>query len=527
MTAISPVLPLSRMVLVVAITVVVASSCAALGDGDGSRQLSILLVTLDAPGHSLPFLTLGEMLRDRGHTVSVVTDRTSSGGQKKLKELCAEARLPLYTYGSLEAKGIDDAILKQAGSGPAFILTLMPILVQSQDTLIESLATRHVDNTDVVVLDLFFPAVAHWLNINTNITVITFTQGMPLSFLTLPSWYYPTVLFGGGPEPTFKQRFISAVVPTVVETIVNTAGYRYKDYLPMFTPAGVYNPNIASVAFGFDYPRPLHPMMHYVGPVVSKKEKVLPADLQVWLDGHSPRSVLYVSTGSMLTVTKELAVSVVDAAVRSNYAILWSMKDRNRHVLDDVDQNVLQNGTVFISKWLPQAAVLRHPSISVAILHCGLGGLNEALLAGVPVIGSPQTTEQCGNCARIHHQGLGVCLHGAGNITSGLLQHSIREIERGPYRETIRKLNTIFRESGGVERAADLIEHYHEVGYSHLVPLWAKHQWSTVQYYNLDVYATVAAVMVLVVFTLYTCTHCVGRRVCCRGHLTVQKTKKD
>ena len=342
--------------------------------------------------------------------------------------------------------------------------------------------------------------------------MISYSQSIPYSDNNAPSWHFP--LHIGGVYPAFLDRFVRIAISGALTVYLHTIGCHYKHYFPTHTPAGVYNPEVAGVAFGFDYPRPLYPMTHYVGPVVTKKEDVLPDELCIWLDRHSPRSVLYVSMGSMFTVSKQLAISVVDAVIQSNYDILWTIKDNNRHVFDDIDQELLHNGSIFISSWLPQATLLRHPSISVAILHCGIGGVNEALMAGVPIIGSPIAVDQFANCARVHNQGLGVCLHGAGNITSDLLQRSIKEIERGSYRETIRKLNMIFKEAGGVERAADLIEHYHEVGYNHLVPFWAKHQWSTVQYYNLDVYAVIAGVLVLVVFTLYKCTRCVGRRMC-------------
>ena len=514
------------LAIIVTITVTAVASQTVLGESEEGRPLSIVLATEDAAGHALPLLALGETLRDRGHKVSVVEVRMGIGG-KKITDMCAERKLPLYTYEGSTAKDLDIAKLAMSGSGvPLVLYKILPLLVESQDIMIESLATEHLAKTDVVVLDMFFPAVAHWLNRNTNITVITFTQTMPTALATLPSWHYPSML-GGDSDPTLKNRLITTAAPVLLGAIVNTVGYRYKNYLPVYTPAGVYNPEIVGVGFGFDYPRPFYPMMHFVGPVMSRSEQVLPDDLRVWLDRHSPRSVLYVSMGSMLTASKQLAISVVDAAVQSNYHILWTMKDSSRHILDGVDPELLHNGSIFISSWLPQAAVLRHPSISVAILHCGLGGVNEALLAGVPIIGSPIAVDQFGNCARVHNQGLGVCLHGAGNITSDLLQRSIKEIERGSYRETIRKLNMIFKEAGGVERAADLIEHYHEVGYDHLVPFWAKHQWSTVQYYNLDVNAAVTAMLVLFALVLYKSTRFVGRRMSSRQHSAVLKTKKD
>ena len=513
------------LAIIVTITVTAVASHTALGEREEGRPLSIVVATEDMAGHALPLLALGETLTDRGHNVSVVEVEMGIGGKKLISDMCAERKLPLYTYEAATAKDFDLTKVTN-GIGISFFLnTMLPMIVESQDTMIKALATEHLANTDVVVLDMFFPAVAHWLNRNTNVTVITFTQNKPTAFATLPSWHYPNML-GGGSDPTLKNRLITTAAPVLLEIVVNTVGYRYKNYLAVYTPAGVYNPEIVGVGFGFDYPRPFYPMMHFVGPVMSRNEQVLPDDLRVWLDRHSPRSVLFVSMGSMFTASKQLAISVVDAAVQSNSHILWAMKDSNRHVFDDVDPELLHNGNIFISSWLPQAAVLRHPSISVAILHCGLGGVNEALMGGVPIIGFPIAVDQFGNCARVHDQGLGVCLHGAGNITSDLLQCSIKEIERGSYRETIRKLNIIFKEAGGVERAADLIEHYHKVGYDHLVPFWAKHQWSTVQYYNLDVYAVIAGVLVLVVFALYKCTRCVGRRMCSRQHSTV-KTKKD
>ena len=83
-------------------------------------------------------------------------------------------------------------------------------------------------------------------------------------------------------------------------------------------PAGVYNPEITGVVFGFDYPQPLHPMMHYVGPVMSRRKEAFTDELQMWLDKHLPGHVFYISMGSILNITNQLAMSLVEAAVESN-----------------------------------------------------------------------------------------------------------------------------------------------------------------------------------------------------------------
>ena len=501
------------------------------GHSKPKRQghLSVLLVTADVPGHFHSLLALADTLDGRGHNVSMMTVGME---EKKLEKVCARRGIELHTYGELTVN-VSDGVRRASQSRSPFTLlsSVAPLLFDAQDILISSFAKypeKLIHSNDVVVLDLFFPLVTRWLNTNTNLTVISFTQMTPISTESLPWWHFPRVNPLSSPYPLFTERLATVAFEVVRDAIMNTVGYYYKHNLPVYSPAGVYNPDIVTVAFGFDFPRPLYPMVHYVGPVVTNREELLLDELQSWLDRHPLRSVLYISMGSVHAITEQLATVVVNTARRLGYSILWSLRKSDQHILSKLEENALTSGMVFASSWLPQATVLRHPSISIAVLHCGLGGLNEAMMAGVPVIGSPASlaTDQPSNCLRMHHQGLGVCLHGAGNITSDLLQRSIKEIERGSYRETIRKLNLIFKEAGGVERAADLIEHYHEVGYDHLVPFWAKHQWSTVQYYNLDVYAVLAGVLVLVVFTLYKCTCCVGRRICSRQQSTV-KAKKD
>ena len=45
---------------------------------------------------------------------------------------------------------------------------------------------------------------------------------------------------------------------------------------------------------------------------------------------------------------------LVEAAVESNCDILLTVKDSNHHVLDSVNQTLIQNGTMFISIRVPQ-----------------------------------------------------------------------------------------------------------------------------------------------------------------------------
>ncbi len=64
-------------------------------------------------------------------------------------------------------------------------------------------------------------------------------------------------------------------------------------------------------------------------------------------------------------------------------------------------------------------------------------------------------------------------------------------------------MHKIFVHAGGVERAAELVEFYEEVGYDHLVPAYLKQRWSWVQCFNVDVYVLISAVMVVVVLAVF------------------------
>lgn len=78
----------------------------------------------------------------------------------------------------------------------------------------------------------------------------------------------------------------------------------------------------------------------------------------------------------------------------------------------------------------------------------------------------------------------------------------------GSYRSQVSRLQRAFHFAGGVETAAKLVEYYHEVGYDHLIPAYAKYEWTWVQYYNVDVY-------IVIVTTLAVLTYCAIKLCCC------------
>ena len=115
-----------------------------------------------------------------------------------------------------------------------------------------------------------------------------------------------------------------------------------------------------------------------------------------------------------------------------------------------------------------------------------MGGVHEALYSGVPCIITPTSIDQFDNAMRVVQSGAGIRLDNA-YITAEAITSSIRKITEGKYRQEAKRMSVILRAGCGAERAANLVEHYAEVVYEHLVPAYVKYKWGWVEYDNVDV----------------------------------------
>ncbi len=75
------------------------------------------------------------------------------------------------------------------------------------------------------------------------------------------------------------------------------------------------------------------------------------------------------------------------------------------------------------------------------------------------------------------------------------------------------RVSKIFQQAGGVEKVGDLIEHYMDVGYDHLVPSYVKYNWSWIEYYNADI----KLILVLGILCLGYLVRIMFSFFCCRS----------
>ncbi|KAH7447309.1 hypothetical protein KP509_01G101200 [Ceratopteris richardii] len=135
-----------------------------------------------------------------------------------------------------------------------------------------------------------------------------------------------------------------------------------------------------------------------------------------WLNKREPKSVLYVSFGSLALLSETQMEDVALGLEACGYPFLWVVRSDIIHgrppkFMDDYLQRVKDR--VFIVAWGPQLQVLRHPAIGGFFTHGGWNSTIEAISAGVPMLGWPYFADQPMDCACIEGWGLGLRLGGA------------------------------------------------------------------------------------------------------------------
>lgn len=168
-----------------------------------------------------------------------------------------------------------------------------------------------------------------------------------------------------------------------------------------------------------------------------------------WLDGRPPRSVLYVSLGSVASVDYGVFEEMAWGLALSGVSFLWVVRPGSVHGTQDTpplpdgfDEVVRGRGKVVT--WAPQRAVLAHEAIGAFWTHCGWNSTLESICEGVTMLAQPCFADQTVNARYLTHQwGIGIEL---GNV-----------IERARVAKTVTMLMAAGKEGDLVrERARQL-----------------------------------------------------------------------
>ncbi|XP_057804597.1 7-deoxyloganetic acid glucosyltransferase-like [Salvia miltiorrhiza] len=106
-----------------------------------------------------------------------------------------------------------------------------------------------------------------------------------------------------------------------------------------------------------------------------------------WLDQQPQESVVYVSFGSIVQLTREAQIEFWHGLVNSGKRFLWVMRPGSGGIPTEISRGIVVG-------WAPQEEVLAHPAVGGFLTHCGWNSTLESLVAGVPMICWPHFGDQ-------------------------------------------------------------------------------------------------------------------------------------
>ena len=426
-----------------------------LNSAANAQPLSILIMAFPTVGPITPAANLGEELVRRGHKVTFCT--TDTEGTSLPKEKADAAGMTYLSAGNssftvaqfqyvIQASGLENksvsSIYTAVREGTK-VLSWVPDIINAIGNTLDH---TNITDYDIIITTEYVSLVTACLSRKWNIPAIMLSTTFQFQPEHLPPWPFPLSFLNkrGSLHTTdvdnlsFVQRFLTVLFKPLfyvvydyifVRNVINSfefecpnSSYSFMKYFP-----GTNAPQIVPTAIGFEYPRLISSLTHYVGPVLSKQPQDIPKDLQEWLDSKPEKSVLLVSMGSLASLTRKRGQVIIESVLSTNLSVVWSLRESNQFILEGLE---IDKKRFYISKWIPQAAILKHRVTAMAFLHGGMNGINEAISCGVPIIVMPFTSDQGDLCARVHHSGAGIQILKE-YLTKETLTAAIKDIQEG------------------------------------------------------------------------------------------------
>ncbi|CAA3013115.1 zeatin O-glucosyltransferase-like [Olea europaea subsp. europaea] len=123
-----------------------------------------------------------------------------------------------------------------------------------------------------------------------------------------------------------------------------------------------------------------------------------------WLDKKDPKSVIYISFGTTVSMSDEEINELALGLEQSKQNFLWVLRDadkgdvlegevRRAELPDGFEERTRGVGMV-VRDWAPQPEILAHPSTGGFMSHCGWNSCIESITMGVPIAAWPMHSDQ-------------------------------------------------------------------------------------------------------------------------------------
>ncbi|CAL5043327.1 unnamed protein product [Urochloa decumbens] len=153
-----------------------------------------------------------------------------------------------------------------------------------------------------------------------------------------------------------------------------------------------------------------------------------------WLDAQTPRSVVYASLGSVVTLSAEAVAEMAHGLASAGRPFLWVVRPDTQPMLPE---GFVLGGRGMVVPWSPQDRVLAHPTVACFLTHCGWNSTLETVAAGVPVVAFPQWGDQCTD-AKFLVDELGIGVHLRAPLRREAVREAVDAVTAGPEANAMR-----------------------------------------------------------------------------------------
>ncbi|XP_013186739.2 UDP-glycosyltransferase UGT5 isoform X5 [Amyelois transitella] len=474
----------------------------------------LFVIPTPSISHQLPIRPLSQELAKRGHNVVVITTDpifTKEEAQNNFTEIdLHDLSYTLWKEKFINAKHSGSVNDLESQISVIYNLTTYIFEMQMEAENVKTLINDRKQKFDLIFLEACARPAILFSHIYKVPVILISSFGPIYNNLEVVGAYDHSILF---PEMT-RQKINNITDYEKLKEMYN----EYKlhkiidnaealQYAVIKRVLGVNAPSLSELYDNVDmlflnaHPiwdsnRPVPPSVVYLGGIHKTPRKDLPKDLKAYLDS-SKHGVIYISYGTNVSPSALPAEKIQMLArvfSRLPYDVLWKW---------DKDELPGKPKNVKISKWLPQSDLLRHPKLKVFITQGGLQSTDEAIDAGVPLIGMPMLGDQWFNVENYVKHGIGVRLD-MDTLTEEKFQNAIEKvINDQSYRQNIIKLRDLINDQpqSPLERAVWWTEHIlRHGGGRHLRSPAANISWT--QYYEVELitYLLAGLLLVLVIF---------------------------
>ena len=307
-------------------------------------KISVLLVTTTFIAHQFPLFALGEELVSRGHRVAVVGPVVE--GAPTLPDIPLSKGMEFYNGGTVSAeeyRGLMDGFKNNTN----LLMLVYNLTQQTNRTSVNYLIPlrKAVDELDpkewdYVVADNAAVTILHYIARKWHTDKIMMNLSpMPIVPNFAPPWTFPRGFSRLSDDMNFKERFLNALLwlpemlaLSLYQSLLAFPEEEQKTDLELLGSMGSVYPVLVDTVIGFEYPKTIMPLAHFVGPLLSSNPTSLSADLHKWLDKQPERSVIYISMGTSAELTSYLAGEIIEG-IADQYRIVWSLRKSNQGIL--------------------------------------------------------------------------------------------------------------------------------------------------------------------------------------------------